>query len=163
MGDFLKNNVIPVFITNINQNPMIMPLDIQGFIDSLHKNGINLRYMGHIYQQVCLTQNHYFKKLIERFVFVKAFVKFLRKVAIDTNNETLIALFVHLVNLFLGNQFVKQRMDKSEVKTNTEMNGENGTVKKSKKNKKKKKKSPRVEIQVSLVNTNSPQFQLTSE
>lgn len=163
MGEFLKNNVIPVFITNINQNPMIMPLDIQGFIDSLHKNGINLRYMGHIYQQVCQTQNHYFKKLIERFVFVKAFVKFLRKVAIDTNNETLIALFVHLVNLFLGNQFVKQKMDKSEVKAKTEMNGENGTVKKSKKNKKKKKKSPRVEIQVSLVKTGSPQFQLTSD
>lgn len=52
VSQFLKKNVISVFINNMSANPMIMPMDMEGLVDSLHKNGINLRYLGFIYNQL---------------------------------------------------------------------------------------------------------------
>lgn len=34
---------------------MIMPIDMEGLVESLHKNGINLRYLGEIYNLVNKT------------------------------------------------------------------------------------------------------------
>lgn len=87
---------------------MLMPLDMEGLVDSLHKNGINVRYLGHIYKSVCQTQNSYFKRLIERTIYVRCFVKLLRKMTFELNNETLLALFVHFINLFLGGNSQKK-------------------------------------------------------
>lgn len=128
---------------------MIMPMDMEGLVDSLHKNGINLRYLGHIHGLLNNSQNHYFKRLIERTVLVRAFVKVLRKVSIEVNQETILALFVRLVNLFLGNKVVRDHLDgvqNSEEGRNNE--GENGhSHKKTKKKKKNKKKKTKTDLQ----------------
>lgn len=79
-----------------------MPMDMEALVDSLHKNGINLRYLGFIYENVLKSQNKYLKKLIERTVFVRCLTKILRTIALEYNREILLALFVHLINLFLG-------------------------------------------------------------
>lgn len=32
-----------------------MPMDMEALIDSLHKNGINVRYLGYLYELVIKT------------------------------------------------------------------------------------------------------------
>lgn len=86
-------------------------MDMEGLVDSMHKNGINLRYLGYIHSQLKNTQNHYFMKLIERTVFVRAFVKILRKIALELNSETIISLFIRFTNIFLGNKTVREIID----------------------------------------------------
>lgn len=86
-------------------------MDMEGLVDSMHKNGINLRYLGYIHSQLKNTQNHYFLRLIERTVFVRAFIKVLRKVSLEVNSETIISLFIRFTNMLLGNKTVRDIID----------------------------------------------------
>ena len=117
-------------------------MDMEGLVDSMHKNGINLRYLGYIHTQLQNTQNHYFLRLIERSILVRSIVKILRKISLEVNSETIISLFLRLANIVLGSKDVRDYLDGVKANEKNSMNGNENLSqnKKTKKNKKKKNK-----------------------
>lgn len=95
--------MINIFIDNISNNPLVMASDNETLIDTLHNNGINVRYLGLIHEKSKSIKNFYLTKLIERTIFVRSFNKFLREVAVDESKEVFLHIFIYFINLIFGN------------------------------------------------------------
>jgi protein TIF31 len=103
--------MIPTFINNLTANSSSIPLDSKDLADSLHKFGINIRYVGKIYAQLHPRHHAHYIKLIERFVIIRSFRKFLRDIAIDESKQTYIDCMVQNINMLLGNDLVRNMSD----------------------------------------------------
>ena len=134
ISEFLTKNMIPTFINNLTTNSASIPLDSKDLADSLHKFGINIRYVGRIYSQLNNRNHTHYMKLIERFVIIRSLRKLLREVAIDESKQTYIECMVQYMNILLGNDLVRNMTDEKIDSLDNPK-----TSKKSKKNKKKRK------------------------
>ena len=132
IADFLTKNMIPTFISNLTTNNSSIPLDITDFASSLHKFGINIRYIGKIYTLLNKKIHTHYRKLIERFVIIRSIRKLLREIALVETKQTFIDCVIQYLNMFLGNDLVRKMADDKIKSLNS--------PKVSKPSKKKKKK-----------------------
>jgi hypothetical protein len=51
LGDYIKENAIPNLIKNMQKNEGV-PTDSRSLSEFMHQNGVNIRYMGHIAEQI---------------------------------------------------------------------------------------------------------------
>jgi hypothetical protein len=51
-SDYLKNSVLDSLVYLASQRPEQIPSDYKSFISLLHSFGINIRYIGLVYQKV---------------------------------------------------------------------------------------------------------------
>ncbi len=154
LGDFLKNRIIPLFMKNVLANSMMVPLDMEGLVDQMHLNGINLRYFGKLHEMSISMKNIQISRLIERTVFVRALIKIFRQIAIKENRETLMKIVIQYLNMILGTDRVRQLIEEKirKIKENLNKNEKNKPQQnRSQKKRKKNKKRNRKKIQSLLV------------
>ncbi|MCA6493257.1 MAG: hypothetical protein IM572_11330, partial [Chitinophagaceae bacterium] len=146
VAKFLTDNAISYFITELNSAPNSIPVDMESFIDLMHKYGINVRYLGAIYKLLDPKVNTHILRLIERIVFIRALRKYIRDLATKIQYSDLLAVVVHNLNITLGDyelrSFIDQKID-SFVSRNGKQTTSNADtyLDKSKKSKSKKKKT----------------------
>lgn len=57
LSNYLKNDVISAFVKRMSSDPLKNPVDQESLVKALHECGINIRYLGHIYNLAVVTQN----------------------------------------------------------------------------------------------------------
>ena len=134
ISEFLTKNMIPTFINNLTANSSSIPLDSKDLASSLHKFGINIRYIGTIYAKLQPRHHSHYIKLIERFVIIRSLRKFLREIAIDESKQTYIDCMIQYINMLLGNDLIRNMSDEKIASLDSPKQS-----KKTKKNKKKRK------------------------
>ena len=148
LSKFLNSSAIGYFISELNSTPNAIPIDMESFVDLMHKYGINVRYIGTIYRQLDPKVNCHILRLIERIVFVRALRKFVRQLAGRFQQGDLLATAVLLLNIVLGDfelrSFYDQKVESQRSKQNGQSvaPGKSGAIHdKPKKSKNKKKKA----------------------
>ena len=134
VGDFLVKQMIPTFINTVVNTSSNTPLDVYGLTESMHRLGINVRYINKIYEGINKKAYPHMIKLIDRFVLLRSFKKILRQVALEEDVQTFVECFAQYLNILLGNDLVRKMVDD---KINTQGNKKSVENKKKKKNKKK--------------------------
>lgn len=163
LGKFLKTNMITIFLNNLSSNPMLIPMDSEALINSLHKNGINVRYLGYINNLIKAQKNSYLVKLIEKTIFIRAMRKYFRGMVFEENSETFLRIVIQSLNMILGNDIVRKSIDDkiNKVKNLLE-NPEKFVDKKTHKNKNKKKKKKKRKALVIDLKKESNEYLLKS-
>jgi len=134
ISEFLVKQMIPTFINSLLNSTASVPLDIFALTESMHKLGINVRYIGKIYEELNKKAYPHLTKLIERFMIVRSLKKILRRMALDEDVQTFVECLVQCLNIILGNDLVRNMVDE-KIKTIGVKRSSDG--KKKKKNKKK--------------------------
>lgn len=139
LADFLTKQMIPTFLSGLVSSAVSAPLDIAGLTDTMHKLGINVRYIGKIYAVLNKKAYPHLARLMQRFVLVRSIKKILRAVALAEDTQTFSECFAQYLNLLLGNDLVRSMVD-------DKINNNGSPAKPAEsKNKKKKNKKRAVE------------------
>lgn len=133
VSDFLVKQMIPTFINSLVSNAVSAPLDINGLTDSMHKLGINVRYIGKVHESLNKKMYPHLAKLVERFVVVRCLKKILRRVALQEDLQTFVECLVQYLNILLGNDLIRSMADEKIKTIGTKKNSDNKKKKKSKK------------------------------
>lgn len=99
-----------------------MPSDSSTLKDFLHSNGINMRYLGYLAEQVKENKKlGYFKYLLEREVVIRCAKHILNQYIRDNEySELLGAVIAHLLNCLLAPKEFLKRLDEGAVTYETD-------------------------------------------
>ena len=145
IAKFITENAISYFITELNSAPNSIPVDMESFIELMHKYGINVRYLGAIYKLLDPKINTHILRLIERVVFIRALRKYVRDLATKVQYSDLLTVVVQNLNIILGDydlrSFIDQKIESFASRNGKPHVSNNDYIDKPKKGKNKKKKT----------------------
>jgi protein TIF31 len=147
LGDFLKNNMITIFLNNMASNPLLVPMDMETLTSSMHKNGINLRYLGYIHSLIKTDGNNFLSKLIEKTIMVRSIRKYFRFIVFDESSELLLEIIIQNLNMLLGSDKVRNSIDEKILNENFGESNDKNSKNKNKKKKKNKKNKKKITVE----------------
>lgn len=118
VAKYLKDKAVTNLIARLEQNSCEgMPSDSNTLRDFLHSNGINMRYLGYLADQVKDNKKvGYFKYLLEREVVIRCTKHILNQYIRDNENSELLgAIIAHLLNCLLAPKEFLKRLDDGAV------------------------------------------------
>ena len=152
LGKFLKTNMVSIFLNNLSSNPMLIPMDMEALVDSLHKNGINIRYLGYINNLIKFQKNSYLVKLVEKTIFIRSMRKYFRGMVFEENSETFLKIVIQNLNMILGDDSVRNSIDEKIKKVKNMLENPQNVEKKTKSHKKKNKKKKKKKRKNTIIN-----------
>lgn len=164
LANFINENAIPFFKNELSSNPTSVPIDMESLVEMLHKYGINVRYLGQIYHSFEHSTERFFKQLFERIILIRSLRKYFRKLALNLTFTEVLHVVVHFLNLILGDNEIRNHIDRKNEPTGKTENTLNGNqakaIEKSSKRKNKKKKTNKTNFNV--VEATNEYLQMTS-
>lgn len=133
VGDFLVKQMIPTFLNSLVNGSANTPLDVAALTDSMHKLGINVRYIGQVYAALHKKAYPHLAKLMERFVLVRSLKKVLRRMALEEDAQTFAECVAQCLNIMLGNDLVRSMVDEKIKTSGAKKSPETKRKKKNKK------------------------------
>ena len=118
LAKFIKDKAIPNMITRHEKNQIEgVPTDSATFRDSLHQNGVNIRYVGYIADQVKDNKNvTYLKYLLEREVVIRCVKHILNQyIRQNESSELLGSMISHIFNCLLAPKEFIKKLDEGGV------------------------------------------------
>ena len=170
LAKFLKEEAIQSLIKNLNRNEGV-PTDSASLRDFFHQNGVNIRYLGYVADQIKEKNLIQMQYMIEREVIIRCVKHILNQYIRDNESDELLgALISHVFNcLFAPKDFIKKLDDgalaykpvtlnhiSQENKGEVKESNEEGKV--SKKEKKKQKKEGKKNDKEEVVAEEAKQF-----
>lgn len=134
MASYILTNVIPYLINEFTIGNNLGLLDSFSLIEEMHKMGVNTRYLGKIYDMLDERQYYYLKRLIERVVLVRSFVKYVRFFMLKDEKPEFAPLIVHCLNYFMGDDNTRTLLDAKTHKKKTNVGKEESAAAKPKEN-----------------------------
>lgn len=112
LAKFLKEEAIQSLIKNLNRNEGV-PTDSASLRDFFHQNGINIRYLGHVADQIKEKNLSQMQYMIEREVIIRCVKHILNQYIRDNESDELLgALISHIFNCLLApKDFIKKLDD----------------------------------------------------
>lgn len=115
LAAFLKVNAVQNLTKNLQKNEGV-PTDSKSLSDFFHQNGVNMRYLGHVQEELKDKNMTQLKNLVERETVLRCmkhiFAKQLRE---GSSEETLAPLVSHLLNCLLAPTEFQKLMDEKKV------------------------------------------------
>lgn len=115
LAKFLKEEAIQSLIKNLNRNEGV-PTDSASLRDFFHQNGVNIRYLGHVANEIKeknLSQMHY---MIEREVIIRCVKHILNQYIRENESDELLgALISHIFNCLLAPKDFIKKMDDGAI------------------------------------------------
>ena len=118
LAKYLKEKAIANLIARLEQNSCEgMPSDSATLKELLHSNGINMRYLGYLADQVQENKKvAYFRYLLEREVVIRCSKHILNQYIRDNESSELLgAVIAHLLNCLLAPKEFLKRLDDGAV------------------------------------------------
>lgn len=117
LATFLKDQAITQLIKGLQRNEGV-PTDSGSLSDFFHQNGVNMRYLGYIADQIKDKNNHnQMKYMLEREVVIRSFKHILNKYIRECESDELISsVIAHLLNCLLAPKDFIKKLDDGTVK-----------------------------------------------
>lgn len=154
LSTFILENAIPFFKAELYSNPTSVPIDTDSLIESMHKYGINVRYIGRIWASFDGPNDKFFKLLFEKTILIRSLRKYFRRLALNLSINELLNVIVHFLNCILGDSEIRSYIDlkTGSAKNNSPSNKIENELSPVKKNQKRKNKKKKNTIKVGTVN-----------
>ena len=112
LAKFLKEEAIQSLIKNLNRNEGV-PTDSASLRDFFHQNGINIRYLGYVAEQIKEKNLSQMQYMIEREVIIRSIKHILNQYIRENESDELLAsLISHVFNCLLApKDFIKKLDD----------------------------------------------------
>jgi protein TIF31 len=177
MAEYLIKEALPAVLAELtDQTTKFGIIDCETLIQLIHKNGVNTRYLGHLYALVTTDKKtpkkgyEWVQRLISFTILMRSVVKYIREQIQKFEHESAIEISLHCLNLLLGDEGIRKQLaikydikseedkevDQKEETTTTQVpQNEVSLVKKKNKRKRKKKKKKKISEAIS----SNPHFQ----
>jgi protein TIF31 len=115
LAKFLKEEAIQSLIKNLNRNEGV-PTDSASLRDFFHQNGINIRYLGYIAEQIKEKNLCQMQYMIEREVIIRCIKHILNQYIRENESDELLgALISHIFNCLLAPKDFLKKLDDGEI------------------------------------------------
>jgi protein TIF31 len=107
VGKFLTETVLPKFVMDIAKNVHGVPINGSHLTSMMHKRGINMRYLGSLYNADCEEwrgNREAFKQLVLHEVVVRALKHIIREAIGSCPVQLAAHVIVHYINLLLSTE-----------------------------------------------------------
>ena len=112
IASHLKNEALPAVVAELSELRSPQPvIDCISLVEILHKNGVNTRYLGHLYEMMDKNPHLYMKKLVEFCIMVRSFVNMCRDEIKRYENENSIEIILHCLNLLLAEREISEEIE----------------------------------------------------
>lgn len=190
LAEYLKKEALPGVLAELSEHSgRFSVLDSETLTRTLHKNGVNTRYLGHLLD-IVLTKSdskekqnplqpkqdyEWIQKMLSFVILVRSFIKTVREYVDQFDQENSMEVILHCLNLFLGDEGVRKEIQKKhgmeetqsseakeeETPEKKEIREKESTNSNRKKNKRKKKKKNKKKQALPEVFNEVPCFQST--
>ena len=155
LSQFIIDTQIPK-IVKLFKGSENVPTDNESLWELLHSNGINIRYLGKIYDQIDSEYLPHIKSLIERSIIWRSAKKVINEMLRKCPQTQVSTFLAHVLNLILSPNSLIEKLNNSEIKCSpfnilatidrpTTGGNEGNQKKKQNKNKKKNKNKNAIE------------------
>lgn len=116
LATFLKEQAITQLIKGLQRNEGI-PTDSGSLSDFFHQNGVNMRYLGYIADQIKDKNYTQMSYMLEREVVIRALKHIFNKYIRECESDELISsVIAHLLNCLLAPKDFIKKLDDGSVK-----------------------------------------------
>jgi protein TIF31 len=115
LAKFLKEEAIQSLIKNLNRNEGV-PTDSASLRDFFHQNGINIRYLGYVADQIKEKNLCQMQYMIEREVIIRSIKHILNQYIRENESDELLgALISHIFNCLLAPKDFLKKLDDGAI------------------------------------------------
>ena len=115
LGSFLKHTAVPNLIQSLAKAENI-PTDSHSLSEFFHQNGVNIRYLGYIAEQIEGKNMAQAKFLLEREVLIRCMKHILTQLVRDFPSDELLAdLLCHVFNCLLAPKDFIEKLDEGSI------------------------------------------------
>lgn len=101
LAQFLREQAIPKLVRDL-QAVEGVPTDSESLSQAFHSHGINLRYLGEVYEAIKEKELNHLKTLIERDAIMRSAKHLINAELRETSDTYLSAVIAHLLNLLVA-------------------------------------------------------------
>lgn len=111
LSTFLKEDAIQTLVKNLQRNEGV-PTDSASLTEFFHQNGVNMRYLGYIAEEIKDKNLTQMKYMVEREVVLRSLKHLLNKYIRECKSDELLSELVsHLLNCLLAPKDFLKKMD----------------------------------------------------
>ena len=115
LAAFLKVNAIQSLVKNLQKNEGV-PTDSRSLSDFFHQNGVNMRYLGHVQDQLKDKNMTQLKNMLERETVLRCMKHIIAKQLRDAaQDDTPAPLVSHILNCLLAPAEFQKRLDSKAI------------------------------------------------